>query len=167
MVLLDYSAVAYQKKKRWDVLMTGLRCFKMQIRKGIKRIVSSCLRMIGVVILSGCVGNNTYFNVDKQSIVSCSGGDINVFELKADSQTYEFHVRKDVKSQTEIVIADIMRNNVVVQSYPNSFDTTFVLSPNSEYVFINRTIGDATESEVTFTTDKRGKIVNASRVECK
>lgn len=139
----------------------------MLIRRKIKRIVSSSLPMLLVISLSGCAGNSVSFNLDKQSIVSCSGNDIIDFELKTDSQTYEFHIRRDVKSQKQIVVDEIMSNNSVVRSYPNSSVTTFVLNANSEYVFINRTVGDAAASKVTFSTDKSRRIVTASKVQCK
>jgi len=42
----------------------------------------------------------------------------------------------------------------------------FVLKANSEYIFTNRTVGDATEFEVTFTTDGSRRVVTANKVEC-
>jgi len=123
--------------------------------------------MLLMISLSGCAGNSVSFDLGNQSILSCSGNDIVDFELKTDSQTYEFHIRKDVKSQNEIVVNEIMNNNSVVRSYPNSSDTMFVLNANSEYIFINRTVGDAAASKVTFSTDKNRRIVAASKVQCK
>lgn len=139
----------------------------MPIKRKIKRIVSRSLSMLLMISLSGCAGNSVSFDLGNQSIISCSGNDIVDFELKTDSQTYEFHIRKDVKSQNEIVVNQIMNNNSVVRSYPNSSDTMFVLNANSEYVFINRTVGDAAASKVTFSTDKNRRIVAASKVQCK
>lgn len=147
--------------------MTGLKCIKMPKKKKIKRIVSRSLSMLLMISLSGCAGNSVSFDLGNQSILSCSGNDIVDFELKTDSQTYEFHIRKDVKSQNEIVVNEIMNNNSVVRSYPNSSDTMFVLNANSEYIFINRTVGDAAASKVTFSTDKNRRIVAASKVQCK
>lgn len=147
--------------------MTGLKCIKMPIKRKIKRIVSRSLSMLLMISLSGCAGNSVSFDLGNQSILSCSGNDIVDFELKTDSQTYEFHIRKDVKSQNEIVVNEIMNNNSVVRSYPNSSDTMFVLNANSEYIFINRTVGDAAASKVTFSTDKNRRIVAASKVQCK
>lgn len=139
----------------------------MPKKKKIKRIVSRSLSMLLMISLSGCAGNSVSFDLGNQSILSCSGNDIVDFELKTDSQTYEFHIRKDVKSQNEIVVNEIMNNNSVVRSYPNSSDTMFVLNANSEYIFINRTVGDAAASKVTFSTDKNRRIVAASKVQCK
>ncbi len=139
----------------------------MQTRKKIKRIASdSLLVLLFIVGLSSCAGNSVAFNIEEQSIISCSGNDIVSFELKTDSQTYEFHIKKDVKSQNKIRLNEVMNNNSIVNSYPNSGDTTFVLNANSEYIFINRTVGDAAASKITFSTDGNRRVATANKVEC-
>lgn len=119
-----------------------------------------------LICLVGCRGNSIRFDIGQQQIVSCSGRHITHFELETDSQTYVFRNNPNTQGQDVIKLNELKKNHFVEDAYPHSGDTSFVLKPNTEYKFINRSEGDAAYVELSFSTDGSGRVKKASRTKC-
>ncbi|WP_312740774.1 hypothetical protein [Sphingobacterium multivorum] len=111
--------------------------------------------LIIIFIITGCAGNNICINLNEKKIIS-KEGDIVRFEIEDDNAIYYFHLKGRIRHQKTVDLENIDLNNDLVRMYPESEKSIFLLKPNRNYIFTNRTVYDASRASVKFYIDSLG-----------
>ena len=103
----------------------------------------------------GCAGNNICINLNEKKIIS-KEGDIVRFHIKDDNAIYFFHLKGRIRHQKTVDLENIDLNNDLVDKYPESEKSIFLLKPNRNYIFTNTTVYDAAPASLNFYIDSLG-----------
>ncbi|WP_286863331.1 MULTISPECIES: hypothetical protein [Sphingobacterium] len=113
--------------------------------------------LIIIFIITACAGNNICINLNEKKIIS-KEGDIVRFNIEDDDAIYFFHLKGRIKHQKTVDLENIGLNNDLVEVYPESEKSIFSLKPNSNYIFTNSTVYDATPASLKLYTDSLGNL---------
>ncbi|NJC25955.1 hypothetical protein [Neolewinella antarctica] len=129
-----------------------------------QRYIVSGVITILTFILSGCVNNVVYLDVDTETLVPCGTSRITSVTLEDEN-----HRLIRLKAKWEVASATLPLRIVPEQYQINVVfedENTFTLLPNMTYIVEHSTHGDAGMDDLTFRTDATGKIISASRTAC-
>jgi len=133
-----------------------------------KRIIITLI----LITLYSCVGNNVYFDLEKNGIITCDDELISkviIEEIDGDFDFYSFKLKEHRKgigvkffNVYSINKAFEIRDNLgkIVKPYE------YRLKASSKYKVRHMSKGDAAESYVIITTDENGKIIEADILDC-
>ena len=125
--------------------------------------VTKIFLFIGVITcVTACYDNQIYFDKNTQAVKTCNESPIR--SLMIDTQgEYSYHfIKSDGKEGTNLFSLKTLNENYRLeirgQEYPLQ---QFTLRPDSEYVIMNLTYGDASEGKVKIKTNDKGVVIEA------
>jgi hypothetical protein len=116
-------------------------------------------------LLAACSGNSVYLDIENEQLVSCESSTITYF-LITDQKNDTWIIEAKSKALADKVVDLKHFSKKYLVRDPLGKTATFTLKPNSEYMVLHSSIGDAAGFEIYFTTDQQGKINYSSAPSC-
>jgi len=123
-----------------------------------------------MILFEACYSNRIYFDINKQSIVSCSPNRIRQLYISNDSSSETYFIVWEKASSSApktIDLKNIQEGYIIYKGWDRKQIalTEFKLSGLAVYT-ISRMQGDAGSYTINVSTDKKGDIVKSSRTSC-
>lgn len=133
-----------------------------------KKIKGICF--FGLLVLCSCGDNNQiYYDLHKESIISCSGAALSSINITNNNnlESYSFQI-KNWELEADTFYLFKKNFNYILKRYGIIMPINdFQILPNSNYTVTNYSNGDAASIEIEFRTNTAGKIIYASKTTCK
>jgi hypothetical protein len=114
-----------------------------------------------------CHSNSIYFDIERQSIVRCNGTLTNFYLKSKDPlETLHFRAISGKKSTDSFYLWRIDTNYRLRVNRQIDLNNNFKLHPNTEYLIMNDSNGDAASGEIIIKTGENGKVIYSSKTSC-
>lgn len=141
---------------------------------GLRKIsnMKKSLIILAIIFIVSCTDNSSYFDLNKEGIVSCQESLISKVMIKGLDDNFDYYRFSLMENRNGIgvkffSVSDINDAFIISTISGKTINNSeFKLKPSSKYEISNVSNGDATQSTITIITDEKGNIVDASVLSC-
>ena len=123
-----------------------------------------------VLLFIGCDSNETYFDYDTQSLISCSDKGIRNVYISSESSLETYFIEwksTKINALTNLNFRNIPKEYSIYKGFNDILilNEGFKLSPLTSYK-VERVQGDASSYKIMISTNEKGEVVKSSKTFC-